>query len=93
MMHTMRHIPQRHCFICSQPGEKRGLLRIVREPSGAVSADPTGKRPGRGAYLCDKAQCRDAALKKGRLEAVLKVKLSLEDAARLAASLHQTGIS
>ncbi|MBM4405125.1 MAG: YlxR family protein [Chloroflexi bacterium] len=91
-MQAPRHVPQRHCIICGEPGEKRGLLRIVREPSGAVSADPTGKRAGRGAYLCEKASCREAVLKKGRLESVLKVKLSQEDMTRLAASLSQTSV-
>ncbi len=92
-MPKTRHVPQRRCIVCGDTGEKKELLRIVREPSGAVSADPTGKRSGRGAYLCEKAACREAAVKKGKLEAVLKVKISPDDMTKLAAGLSQAGIS
>ncbi len=92
-MPKRHHVPQRRCIVCGETGEKKELLRIVREPSGAVSADPGGKRSGRGAYLCEKATCREAALKKGRLEAVLKVKLSQDDLTKLAAGLNEAGIS
>ena len=48
-----RHIPQRTCVACRQTGAKRQLVRVVRAPDGSVTIDPTGKRSGRGAYLCD----------------------------------------
>jgi len=55
------------------------LLRVVRGPDGSVSVDPTGKRAGRGAYLCSRLECWQAALKKGRLDAALRVTLTPDD--------------
>ena len=71
-----RHVPQRTCVSCGSTTAKRDLIRLVRTPSGAVEADPTGKRPGRGAYLCHNPACWDRAIKKGRLENALRTKLS-----------------
>jgi predicted RNA-binding protein YlxR (DUF448 family) len=51
----------------------------VRTPSGNVEIDLTGKKAGRGAYLCPQASCWETALKKGRLETALKTKLSPDD--------------
>jgi predicted RNA-binding protein YlxR (DUF448 family) len=46
---------------------KRDLVRVVRTPDGRVVIDPTGRQPGRGAYLCDDPACRRAALQRGAL--------------------------
>jgi len=51
---------------------KPSLYRIVRSPAGRVSYDPTGKAPGRGAYLCGQAACLEAASKRRRLQRALK---------------------
>ena len=53
-----RRTSLRTCVVCQQPQPKKSLLRIVRSPEGEVSVDPTGKRPGRGAYVCDRIDCR-----------------------------------
>ena len=47
-----KRIPQRTCVGCRDVGDKRQLVRLVRTPGGTVEIDDTGKRPGRGAYLC-----------------------------------------
>ena len=60
---------------------KRTLLRLVRQPEG-VYVDPTGKQPGRGAYLHNSRQCWEKSLK-GPLAQALKVDLSPEDLGRL----------
>ena len=52
---------------------------MVRTPAGKVEPDPTGKRPGRGAYLCHNPECWERAIKKGRLENALSTKLSADD--------------
>ncbi len=57
-----KHVPQRTCIACREKGDKRGLIRIVRSPDGEVAIDPTGKRNGRGAYLCHKPECWRKAL-------------------------------
>jgi predicted RNA-binding protein YlxR (DUF448 family) len=80
-----RHIPQRTCAACRQVRPKRELLRIVRTPDGHVVLDPTGKKSGRGTYLCARRSCWDLALKKGRLEQALSVTLLPEDRAALEA--------
>jgi uncharacterized protein len=68
-----RHVPQRTCVACRQTGAKRGLVRIVRGIDGSVSIDPTGKRSGRGAYLCHSQECWHNALKRGILPRALKI--------------------
>jgi predicted RNA-binding protein YlxR (DUF448 family) len=71
--------PQRTCVACRSTSGKRELLRVVRTPAGRVEVDPTGKRAGRGAYLCNRLECWQTALKKGRLDAALRVTLAPDD--------------
>lgn len=52
-----RPIPQRTCVICRTKTDKRRLTRIVRTPEQTILFDPTGKKNGRGAYICDKPDC------------------------------------
>ena len=56
-----RPTPTRSCIACRTARPKRDLLRVVRAPDGQVAIDPTGRAPGRGAYLCRDASCWDAA--------------------------------
>jgi predicted RNA-binding protein YlxR (DUF448 family) len=58
---------------CRTPRSKRELLRVVRTPSGEVVVDPTGRLPGRGAYLCRDAACWEVAGRRNALERALKV--------------------
>jgi predicted RNA-binding protein YlxR (DUF448 family) len=78
-----RRVPQRTCVACRSTSGKRDFVRIVRTPSGAVEVDETGKKAGRGAYLCASPACWAEALKKGRLDSALRVKLSADDRLRL----------
>ena len=73
-----KHIPQRTCVACREVNQKRSLVRIVRTPEG-VAVDPTGRMPGRGAYLHDSRECWEKALKKGILARGLKTEISPED--------------
>jgi predicted RNA-binding protein YlxR (DUF448 family) len=68
-----RHIPQRTCVACRQTGAKRQLVRVVRAPDGSVTIDPSGKKSGRGAYLCDSPECWQAGLRRGALARGLKL--------------------
>ena len=77
----VKHVPQRTCIGCRTVLPKRQLVRIVRTVDG-VRVDPTGKVPGRGAYLHDQRQCWENGLK-GALAHALKTELSTEDRARL----------
>src|ERR671927_170936 len=73
-----KHVPQRTCVACREHAAKRTLIRLVRTPEGAVEVDPTGKRNGRGAYLCDRPDCWQKALKTGLLSRALNITLSQE---------------
>lgn len=76
-----RHVPQRTCVGCRQVQDKRTLIRLVRTAEG-VGIDPTGKAPGRGAYLHDRRRCWQAGLA-GALARALKTTLSAGDRAAL----------
>ncbi len=83
-----RHVPLRTCVACRQSRPKRELIRVVRTPEGSVVLDPTGKKSGRGAYLCARRSCWEPALRKGRLEHELELALSAEDRAALEAYIE-----
>lgn len=63
----MRRLPLRTCVGCRAVNERGQLLRLVRRPDGIIEADPQGRLPGRGAYLCWSERCLEAALKRGRV--------------------------
>ena len=80
-----RRKPQRTCIACRQTRAKHELVRIVRDTAGAVAIDTTGKRSGRGAYLCADAGCWERGLRGNALEhrLLLESPLSREDRGRL----------
>lgn len=73
-----KHIPQRTCVGCRQVRSKREMVRVVRTPEGEIVVDETGKRNGRGAYLCRRASCWHEALSRGRLAHALRTQISPE---------------
>ena len=73
-----KRMPVRICVGCQEPKTKKELIRIVLTPEGVVEIDRTGKKAGRGAYLCPKEECLDKAFKERRLERSLKTKVSSE---------------
>ena len=72
-----RHIPVRTCIACRTAGDKRGLMRLVRQQDGTVIYDPGGKANGRGAYLCFSEKCILLARKQKKLERVLKTSVDI----------------
>lgn len=74
-----KHIPLRTCIACQETKSKRELLRVVRTPDGHVIIDATGKKSGRGAYLCARLSCWETAIKKKRLEQEFKLPIPEED--------------
>jgi len=82
-----KHTPQRTCVACRAARPKRELVRIVRlsptEAECVVMVDETGKRSGRGSYLCRQRGCWEMALARGQLERALKVRLTAETKAQL----------
>lgn len=53
------HVPTRTCAVCRSQRPKREMSRVVRTPEGEVVLDATGRRAGRGTYICQQAGCRD----------------------------------
>ena len=51
------HTPMRMCIACREMKPKQEMTRVVRSADGEISADPTGKAPGRGAYICSNEEC------------------------------------
>ncbi len=83
-----RRVPQRTCIGCRETKAKRELLRIVRTPEGTIEIDLMGKKPGRGAYLCRKADCWENALSKGAISRALRATPSAEEVSKLRDQLH-----
>ena len=63
-----RKIPLRMCLGCNEMKPKGELLRVVKSPEGEAFLDATGKKNGRGAYICPSAECLEKAVKSKRLE-------------------------
>ncbi|MFB0546941.1 MAG: RNase P modulator RnpM [Anaerolineae bacterium] len=80
-----KHVPQRTCVGCRQVRPKREMVRIVRTPNQGVQIDESGKKSGRGAYLCRNRGCWETALGKRCLEHALKIALTDEECSALQA--------
>lgn len=74
----IRRVPERRCTGCGESFPKKDLIRVVRSPEGEVSLDFTGKKSGRGAYICPKSACFKKARKQGRIAKSLEVAISDE---------------
>lgn len=74
----IKKVPMRMCVGCQEMKPKKDLIRVVRTPEGETDIDPTGKRSGRGAYLCPQAACLEKAVKGKRLEKAFQQSVSPE---------------
>lgn len=97
--HRPKHIPQRTCVLCRTTEGKRQLARLVKTPENEVHFDPTGKRNGRGAYVCKNLACvrettgamiSDKEWQRvfAALERALKITLSAEDRERIMVAMQ-----
>lgn len=77
-MPKVRKKPMRLCVGCQEMKPKRELIRVVRTPEEKLEIDFTGKKSGRGAYICPQKSCLESAVKGRRLEKSLKQKISDE---------------
>ena len=71
-----KRVPLRVCAGCQEQKSKKEMIRIVRTPEGAVEVDKTGKKSGRGVYICQNPDCLEKAYKELRLDRSLKAKVS-----------------
>jgi predicted RNA-binding protein YlxR (DUF448 family) len=83
MRSNRKHIPQRTCVACRKVSPKRELIRLVRISDGSVEVDTSGKKAGRGAYLCRAQECWELGLKGGRLEYTLRTTLTQDNREQL----------
>ncbi|MBM6838122.1 YlxR family protein, partial [Clostridium saudiense] len=74
----VKKIPLRMCTGCMEMKPKKELIRVVKSPEGEVSVDLTGKKSGRGAYVCKNAECLEKAFKAKRLSRNLDVVIDEE---------------
>lgn len=77
-MVKQKKIPMRKCLASQEMFPKKSLIRVVRTPENEVLLDPTGKKSGRGAYLCAKPEYIDLAQKKKALERTFKTEVKPE---------------
>ena len=84
-----KKIPMRMCVGCREMKEKRELIRIVRTPEGETLIDPTGKKSGRGAYVCRSPECLKRAIKQKQLERQLQVNMTEEVNGALMAEMNR----
>ena len=75
MEQKKKKIPERQCMGCNARFPKSTLLRVVRDPDGNVSLDFTGKKSGRGAYICKNVACLKKAQKTKRLARALECEI------------------
>ena len=86
-----RKVPLRKCAGCGESKPKKELVRVVKSPEGEISLDLTGKKPGRGAYVCRSADCLKAARKARRLERAFSCQISAELYERMEEELSRDG--
>jgi hypothetical protein len=77
-MHKVKKKPMRMCVGCQEMKPKKELVRIVRTPEDTIEIDYTGKKSGRGAYICPQQECLVLAEKGKRLEKSFKQKIGSE---------------
>ncbi len=73
-----KKIPERRCVGCQGTFPKKELIRVVRSPEGEISIDFTGKKSGRGAYICKNEACFKKARKTGIIRRALECEISDE---------------
>ena len=85
----IKKIPMRRCLGCNEHKPKNELLRVVRDPDGQVFLDFTGKKSGRGAYICKSVKCLRRAAKAKRIDKSLECTVPEEVYARMEKELSE----
>ena len=84
-----KKIPERQCLGCNEHKPKIELIRVVRSPEGEISLDLTGKKSGRGAYICRSRKCLMKARKSKRIDKALDVSVPDEVYDRMETELSE----
>ncbi|HIS27067.1 MAG TPA: YlxR family protein [Candidatus Pullilachnospira intestinigallinarum] len=77
-MGSVKKVPLRKCIGCGEMKNKKEMMRVIRTPENQVTLDVTGKKNGRGAYLCFSRDCLAKAMKNRGLERSLKIAVDRE---------------
>ena len=77
-MGTVKKTPQRACIGCREMKDKKQMIRILRTPEGEFTLDATGKKNGRGAYLCRSRECFQKAVQSKGLDRSFKMSVPQE---------------
>lgn len=85
----IKKIPLRMCTGCMEMKPKKELIRVVKSPEGEVSVDLTGKKSGRGAYICKNIDCLEKAVKAKRLSRNLDIAIDEEVYNRLKEEINE----
>lgn len=88
-MEQKKKIPLRQCVGCAERKPKSELLRVVRSPEGEISLDKTGRKNGRGVYICSSVKCFNKARKSGKLSSHLECSIPEEVLEALAVEIEQ----
>lgn len=71
----MKKIPLRQCIGCGEMKPKKEMIRVIKTPEDAIMIDATGKKNGRGAYICPSGECLKKAIKSKGLERSFKMSI------------------
>lgn len=74
-MATVKKVPLRKCVGCNEMKTKKELIRVIKTPEDQIEIDFTGRKNGRGAYICNSIECLNKAFKNKGLERSLKVEI------------------
>ena len=88
-MEQKKKIPLRQCVGCAERKAKSELIRIVRSPEGEIALDSTGRKHGRGVYICHSVKCFNKAKKNGRIASHLECEIPEEVYLELEAELER----
>lgn len=90
-MGNVKKIPMRKCIGCNEMKMKKEMMRVIRTPENEIVLDTTGKKNGRGAYLCFSRECLEKAVKNRGLERSLKTAIPREVLESLERELEAIG--
>ena len=77
-MTGVKKVPMRKCIGCGEMKNKKELVRVIHTPEDEILIDSTGKKNGRGAYICNAPECLEKARKSKGLERSLKTVIPAE---------------
>lgn len=85
-----KKLPMRLCIGCREMQEKKTLIRVVKSPEGEISLDVTGRKNGRGCYICKRKQCLEKAIRLHQIEKAFSCSISPEVYEQLKEQLENT---